>query len=91
MVNVRKWTPNDYLKRQNFIPDAKTVMSKKPLGGGYHPTLGNLKVRPKLKSTMLSILSSCLSLICRQPLFIDAILIFILNFYLILYVILNNY
>jgi len=27
---VRKWTPNDYLKRQNFIPDAKTVMSKKP-------------------------------------------------------------
>jgi len=22
--NVRKWTPNSYLKRQHFIPDANT-------------------------------------------------------------------
>jgi len=27
---VRKWTHNSYLKRQNFIPDAKSVTSKKP-------------------------------------------------------------
>jgi len=27
---VTKWTPNSYLKRQNFIPDAKSVTSKKP-------------------------------------------------------------
>jgi len=27
---MRKWTPNSYLKRQNFIPDAKSVISKKP-------------------------------------------------------------
>jgi len=29
-LNVRKWTPNSYLKRQNFIPDAKSVTLKKP-------------------------------------------------------------
>jgi len=29
-LNVRKWTPNSYLKRQNSIPDAKSVTSKKP-------------------------------------------------------------
>jgi len=29
-LNVRKWTPNSYLKRQNFISDAKSVISKKP-------------------------------------------------------------
>src|SRR6218665_1980800 len=27
-LNVRKWTPNSYLKRQNFIPDIKRVTSK---------------------------------------------------------------
>src|SRR6218665_3363767 len=29
-LNVRKWTPTSYLKRQNFIPDAKSVTLKKP-------------------------------------------------------------
>jgi len=29
-LNVRKWTPNSYLKRQNVIPDAKSVTLKKP-------------------------------------------------------------
>ena len=39
-LNVRKWTPNSYLKCQNFIPDAKSVISKRPWGvGGYHPPL----------------------------------------------------
>src|SRR6218665_3800299 len=42
---MRKWTPNSCLKRQNFIPDAKSVISKKPYkGGGTHP-LGSLKVK----------------------------------------------
>jgi len=25
---VRKWIPNSYVERQNFIPDAKSVISK---------------------------------------------------------------
>ena len=34
-----KWTPNSYLhvKRHNFIPDAKSVISKKPLGVDITP------------------------------------------------------
>jgi len=31
--------PNSYLKRQNFIPDAKSVISKEAYGGEYHPPL----------------------------------------------------
>jgi len=27
---MRKWTPNSYLKRQNSIPESKSVTSKKP-------------------------------------------------------------
>jgi len=29
-LNVWKWTPNSFLKRQNFIPDAKSVICGKP-------------------------------------------------------------
>src|SRR6218665_580895 len=38
-LNVRKWTPKSYLKRQNFIPDAKCVTSKNLRGWVYHPPL----------------------------------------------------
>jgi len=34
---VRKWTPNSYLKRQNFIPNAKSVTSKNLRGVGTTP------------------------------------------------------
>src|SRR6218665_1524150 len=34
---LRKWTPNSYLKRQNFIPDAKSVTSKNLRGGWVSP------------------------------------------------------
>src|SRR6218665_1941926 len=38
-LNVRKWTPNSYLKRQNFIPDEKSVTSKNLRGGWVPPPL----------------------------------------------------
>jgi len=31
-LNVRKWTPNSYLKRQNFIPYATSVICKSRRG-----------------------------------------------------------
>src|SRR6218665_3372625 len=36
-LNVRKWNLNSYLKRQNSIPEAKSVTSKKPYGVGTTP------------------------------------------------------
>src|SRR6218665_338407 len=36
-LNVSKWTTNSYQKGQNFIPDARSVICKKPQRSGYHP------------------------------------------------------
>jgi len=31
-LNVRKWTPSSYLKRLNFVPDAKSVIPNNRTG-----------------------------------------------------------
>src|SRR6218665_1898079 len=47
---------NSYLKRQNFIPDAKRVTSKKTLGGEWvPPPLGSPKVKNSFFSKVLNL------------------------------------
>src|SRR6218665_996335 len=43
--------PTSYLERQSFTPDAKSVTSRKPCGGGYHPFLVARRVKPQNTTT----------------------------------------